>query len=123
MPYLKRWISHAEQNQCGKITIEKLSVFHHSIPVRAVGNSRLTTLARLGRTDYNPSSSSSSTSSVLALVKKQVILFFLFTIVISFNCCVFIRTFPCVQKNLQKVYRKSFLLHRTQINLKIIPKH
>lgn len=76
LPYLKRWISHAEQNQCGKITIEKLSVFHHSIPVRAVGNSRLTTLARLGRTDYNPSSSSSSTSSVLALVKKQVILFF-----------------------------------------------
>ncbi|CAH8560193.1 unnamed protein product [Schistosoma intercalatum] len=71
LPYLKRWISHAEQNQCGQITIEKLSVFHHSIPVRAVGNSRLTTLARLGRTDYNPSSSS-STSSVLALVKKQV---------------------------------------------------
>ncbi|CAI2730281.1 unnamed protein product [Schistosoma spindalis] len=72
LPYLKRWISHAEQNQCGQITIEKLSVFHHPIPVRAVGNSRLTTLARLGRTGYNSSSSSSSTSSVLALVKKQV---------------------------------------------------
>ncbi|CAH8520871.1 unnamed protein product [Schistosoma turkestanicum] len=72
LPYLKRWISHTEQNQCGQITVEKLSVFHHSVPVRAVGNSRLTTLARLGRSDHNPSSSSSTTSSVLALVTKQV---------------------------------------------------
>ncbi|KAH8870873.1 POU domain, class 6, transcription factor 1 [Schistosoma japonicum] len=74
LPYLKRWISHAEQNQCSQIAIEKLSVFRHPVPVRAVGNSRLTTLARLGQIDHTPfssSSSSSSTSPVLALVKKH----------------------------------------------------
>ncbi|CAH8589624.1 unnamed protein product [Heterobilharzia americana] len=67
LPYLKRWVSHAEQKRCSSIALEKLSVFQHSVPVRAVGNARAKTLARLGQCRDD----ASSTASVLALVTKQ----------------------------------------------------
>ncbi|CAH8853531.1 unnamed protein product [Trichobilharzia szidati] len=80
LPYLKRWIAHAEQKQCSKIVAEKLPVFHCSIPVRAVGNARVNMLARLGQSHSNNNSennngnnnnNNSENPSVLALVTKQ----------------------------------------------------
>uniref|UniRef100_A0AA85J2C2 POU-specific domain-containing protein n=1 Tax=Trichobilharzia regenti TaxID=157069 RepID=A0AA85J2C2_TRIRE len=73
LPYLKRWIAHAEQKQCSKIVTEKLPVFHCSIPVRAVGNARVKMLARLGQSHSSDNNDNNAENpTVLALVTKQV---------------------------------------------------